>query len=228
MVAGSPASDDDFELSIRDVLVHDNGDGSLVVVLRTSRGDLPALLHPSEGSAEAVVFLSGASGGVDGPAERIYGRLAPELVTRGVSSLRLDYRLPNIFNECVLDTLGALSFLRGVGAVHLQLVGHSFGGAIAIKAAEIDQTVVSVAALSSQLYGTNGVASIAPRRVLVVHGLDDQVLEATAGQIIYDQAREPKRLILYPGTGHGLLERKDELFPVLLDWLTEHATPPHA
>jgi pimeloyl-ACP methyl ester carboxylesterase len=213
----------ELQLSIRDVALHDNGDGSYIVVLRTTRGDLPGMLHPCEGGKAAVVFLSGASGGIDGPAERIYQRLAVALAEHGISSLRLDYRLPNEFDECLLDALAGLSFLRGIGAARLLLVGHSFGAGVAIRATELEGSVAGVAALSSQLYGTSGVANIAPRPVLVVHGMDDQVLEATAGQIIYDLAQEPKELVLYPGAGHSLVACKDELFELLLAWIGTNA-----
>jgi len=43
------------------------------------------------------------------------------------------------------------------------LVGHSFGGAVVIRVGVASPAVATVAALSSQSYGTEDVASLAPR-----------------------------------------------------------------
>ncbi|MHB8577527.1 MAG: alpha/beta hydrolase [Dehalococcoidia bacterium] len=219
----APTGGADLELAIRQVAARPNEDGTYVVLLRTTRGEIPCLLHPCEGGTAAAVFVSGASGGVDGPAEKIYERLAVALVGQGISSLRLDYRQPGEFDECVLDALGGLSFLRGIGAERVVLVGHSFGGAVAIKAGELSDRVCGVVAMSSQLYGTNAVANLAPRPLLLVHGMDDQVLEASASQIIYDRAAEPKELVLYEGAGHGLQSCHVELYDLLTEWIVRTA-----
>lgn len=209
----------DLELAIRQVAAHPQPDGTYVVILRTTRGDIPCLLHPCEGGTAAAIFVSGASGGIDGPANHLYAAVAVALSDHGVSSLRLDYRQAGEFDECVLDALGGLSFLRGIGAERVAVVGHSFGGAVAIKAGELSDRVCGVAAMSSQLYGTTTVAKLAPRPLLLVHGMDDQVLEATASQIIFDRAAEPKELVLYEGAGHGLEACADELRTLLTEWI---------
>ncbi|HEY8492182.1 MAG TPA: dienelactone hydrolase family protein [Dehalococcoidia bacterium] len=212
---------EDLELSIQRVAVADLGDGSFACILHTSRGELHGRLHPCEGETGAVVMVSGATGGLDGPADAIYDRLGRALVERGVTTLRLHYRLPGQFEECVLDVLGGVSFLRGIGADRVALVGHSFGGAVVIKAAEISPAVAAVAALSSQLYGTRGVASIAPRPLLLVHGMEDQVLEATASEVLYNEAQEPKRLVLYAEAGHSLIQARDQLYDLLVEWIPQ-------
>jgi fermentation-respiration switch protein FrsA (DUF1100 family) len=218
-----PSAEPDLELRILQAGVLDNADGSYRVVLRTSRGEIAGILHPCEGGTGAAVFVGGARGGVDGPADGIYARLAPELVARGITSLRIDYRDPDSFFECVLDALGGLSFLKGIGAERIVVVGHSMGGAVAIKAGELATHAAGVVAMSSQLYGTNSVGRLAPRPLLLVHGLDDQVLEATASQIIYDRASEPKELVLYEGAGHGLQQCGEALFALLSGWIPRHA-----
>lgn len=211
----------DLELSIRQVAVAPGPDGAYRFVLQTSRGDITGFLHVCEGEPGAVVMVGGAGGGVDGPADGVYARLAPALVLAGVSVLRLQYRQPGEFDECLLDVLGALSFLKGIGCTRAVLVGHSFGGAVVIKAAELSPLAAGVAAMSSQLYGTDNVAAVAPRPLLLVHGMDDQVLEATASEIIYGRAEEPKRIVLYAGAGHSLMQCKDDVFDLLLEWIPE-------
>lgn len=218
---GSPTGE--LELSILQAGVLPQPDGAYRLLVRTSRGDITGLLHVAEGQPGASVMVGGASGGVDGPAGKLYERLGRALIEKGVTTLRLDYRLPNQFDECVVDVLAALSFLKGIGAGRVVLAGHSFGGAVVIRAGELSPLVSGVVAMSSQLYGTDSVADLAPRPLLLVHGMEDQVLEATASDIIYQRAAEPKQLVLYPGAGHSLIQCQDELFELLSAWIPEHA-----
>jgi len=214
---------EDLELSIQGVALAPEAEGDYRLVLRTSRGDILGRFTVCEGETGAAVLISGASGGFDGPADGIYARLAEKLRTERVSTLRLHYRQPGEFEECVLDVLGALSVLKGVGAARVVLVGHSFGGAVAIRAALLAPIVNAVVAMSSQLYGAREVAELSPRPLLLVHGMDDQVLEATASETIYDWAEEPKRLVLYAGAGHSLSQCQAELYDLLTGWIPEHA-----
>jgi pimeloyl-ACP methyl ester carboxylesterase len=221
-----PAEDESLDLSIQGVALAPEADGDYRLVLRTNRGDIPGQFSVCEGESGAVLMVGGASGGLDGPADGIYARLAGGLRARGVSALRLHYRHPGEFEECVLDVLGALSFLKGIGAERVVLLGHSFGGAVAIRAALLGPIVSGVVAMSSQLYGARDVGRLSPRPLLLVHGMDDQVLEATASETIYAWAEEPKRLVLYAGAGHSLVQCRTELYDLLMDWIPAHARPP--
>ena len=217
----------DLELSIQAVAGRERPDGALDVMISTSRGELTGVLHPCEGEPAAAIFVGGALGGLDGPAGGLYPRLAGALSTAdtpgGLSSLRLHYRQPGEFQECVLDLLAGVSFLKGIGARRVALVGHSFGAAVAIKAGELSELVAGVAALSSQLYGTRSVERLAPRALLLVHGTADSMLDCAASRDIYDRALEPKRLVLYEGAGHSLASCAEELFELLQGWLREVA-----
>jgi len=221
------ATDDtpDLNLEIRRVAAEPQPDGTLAVEIDTSRGPIPALFHPHEGSDGAVVWVCGARGGLDGPAGGLYADLARDLAARGVSSLRLDYRRPGELAECVLDTLAGVSMLKGLGARRVALVGHSFGGAVVIAAGGLSPTVTAVAALSSQTYGATGAARLAPRPLLLVHGEDDTRLPAACSQQIYDWALDPKQLLLYPGAGHSLIECAPELRAMLAEWLASGLSP---
>ncbi len=114
--SGAERDSPDLELQITAVDANRQPDGSFQVLLKTTRGDIPCIFTACEGEPGVAVFLSGAIGGFDGPADRLYPRLAERLVEKGVSSLRVGYRQPGEFEECVLDVLGALSFLKGIGA----------------------------------------------------------------------------------------------------------------
>ena len=217
----------DLELRILQAGVQPEDDGSYRLLLRTTRGDITGLLNVCEGETGAALFVGGAGGGgLSGPADGIYERLAPVLAGRGVTSLRLNYRHPgreDTFDECVLDAMGGLSFLKGVGAERIVVIGHSYGGGVVLRAAELAPHVSAVVAMSSQLHGSEGVATLAPRPLLLVHGLDDQVLEATSSEMIYAQAGEPKRLVLYAEAGHSLYQCREELFELLSEWIPAHA-----
>jgi alpha/beta superfamily hydrolase len=220
--------DDELQLSILGVALSPQGEGEYRLMLRTSRGDVAGEFSVCEGETGAAVLLSGASGGFDGPADHLYLALASTLREMRVSTLRLDYRLPGEFDECLLDALGALSFLKGIGAERVVVAGHSFGGAVAIRAGTLSPIVSGVVAMSSQLHGAREVAELAPRPLLLVHGMDDQVLEATASETIYAWAEEPKRIVLYAGAGHSLTQCRKELLELLSEWIPAHAAPPEA
>ena len=225
----------DLELSIQGVAAKEQPDCTLEIVINSSRGEIPGVLHPCEGEQDAALFVGGALGGLDGPAGGLYPRLAQSLQARrpseasepsdaaGLSSLRLHYRKPGDFQECVLDVLGGISFLKGIGGRSVLLVGHSFGAAVVIKAGELSDAVAGVAALSPQLYGTRSVQRLTPKPLLLVHGTADNVLDCAASRDIYDRAEEPKRLVLYEGAGHGLMECREELFELLEGWLRKTA-----
>ena len=154
-----------------------------------------------------------------GPAGGLYTRLGQRLRPCGVTSLELAYRHPGRLGDCVQDVLLGLDWLAGQGKHRVVLVGHSFGGAVVITAGAVSETVIAVAALSSQARGTEDVAALSPRPLLVIHGTADEILPDACGQDILQRARQPKQLILYPGCRHGLDQCREALDRDLLGWL---------
>ena len=191
---------------------------SLDVVLQTSRGEIPGVFHPVQGGSGAVICAGGAMGGLDGPAGGLFVRLPGLLLPRKVSVLRLDYREPNAFEECVLDVLAGCSFLKGIGATDAVLVGHSFGGAVVVKAGALHPLVRAVASLSPQLYGTRQVEEL-DRPLLLVHGSADEVLESEASEDIYRRAADPKQLVIYGDAGHSLGSVAEALDELVATWV---------
>jgi uncharacterized protein len=214
------ADDRDLELAITKVAAHPEPDGSLRVLIGTTRGEIRGILHPCATHPGAVIYVGGAMGGFEGPANDIYGRLADRLRPR-LSGLRIHYRQPGEFEECVLDVLAGVSFLRGMGASGgVALVGHSFGGAVVIKAGELSAQVCGVAALSPQRHGTRTVDALG-KPLLLVHGMRDGVLGHAASEDIHTRALEPKRLVLYAEADHSLSQCADDLEELLTSWLPE-------
>jgi pimeloyl-ACP methyl ester carboxylesterase len=217
--AESPAPSADLDLRIQRVAAAPTDDpGAMRLLLQTTRGEIQGMFHPVEGGTGAIVCVGGAMGGIDGPADRLYARLPAVLAGNGVTVLRLEYRRPNQFEECVLDVLAGCSLLKGIGGTDVVLVGHSFGGAVVIKAGELAPIVRAVASLSTQLYGTREVENLG-KPLLLVHGMEDSVLEHAASEDVYRRALEPRRLVLYAEAGHSLIQAKDALTELLAEWI---------
>ena len=193
------------------------------LTLLTNRGPIQTIIHhdPNKPTYRGVVWVGGAKGGFDGPGDGLYRMLGKEL-SPGITSIRANYREPNDLTECVMDTLAAVSFLGGTGHTDILLVGHSFGGAVVIKAAPFSDLVKGVVSLSSQTYGASEVANVSPRPLLLVHGENDTVLSPDSSRRILEWAQEPKELKLYPGAGHGLRECGRELRELVGSWIQNH------
>ena len=212
------------EFILESVTAHQAVEGVEELTLNTNAGGIVARLHPAPAGAPAVVWVGGAGGGLDGPAGGLYPRLAGQLAAQGVASLRLHYRHPNHLEECVMDTLlGAEYLARQRGHRGVALVGHPFGGAVVIAAGALSEAVTAVVAMSSQTYGTDLVPRLSPRPLLLLHGTADEILPHACSQNIYERARQPKELRLYPGCRHGLDECRAEVDHDLVSWLLRPA-----
>lgn len=215
-----------LDLALKEVRVETTSDesGSQPMTLVTSRGNIICRYHSVPEAVSAVVWVSGAGGGLDGPAGGLYPAIARDLAARhGISSLRLHYRLPNHLEECVLDTLISVEALRACESIEcVALVGHSFGGAVVIAAGTMSAAVAAVAPLSSQTYGAHMVGRLAPRPVFFLHGADDEILPPACSVSLHDRAGEPRQIKIYPHARHGLDECRAEVIEDLSAWLVIH------
>src|SRR6266852_6140376 len=191
------------------ILGFESGDlvaGARKIMIRTNRGEIPLILHASETPSRVVLCVCGAIGGFDGPS-MLYPRLGLEMPRKDISIARANYRTPNDFGECLLDALAAL-------------IGHSFGGAVAINAGTLSPVVSTVIAISSQLAGAHVIADLSPKPLLLFHGTADTVLPDQCSRMLYERAGEPKTLKLFEGADHRLSQVGDELFTLVEDWIT--------
>jgi len=180
------------------------------LLFRTNRGEIPAIIHRAPSCELAVIWVCGARGGFGGPAGGMYARMAERFLNKGITSLRLDYRQPNVLPECVLDLLAGIAMLKGTGHQPVILVGHSFGGAVVVAAGVASSHVQGVVCLSPQTHGAGLAGQLSPKSLLVVHGKSDSRLPYSCGVQIHDWAQEPKQLVLYEGAEHRLEERMED------------------
>ena len=197
------------------------GDAGEGLVIRTTRGDIRAILHAAADTKRAVIWVCGARGGFGGPGSGIYAELSEEFTGNGITSLRMDYRYPNEIQECALDLLAGINFLRAMEYGPVVVVGHSFGGAVVIAAGAFSDHVAGVVSLSPQTYGAQGAGMLSPTPLLVVHGKADTRLPFSCAVAIHDWAKDPRELVLYEGAEHRLDECRDELMDLLRRWIPE-------
>ena len=216
---GDPPENAEFTIEGVDTLSPHDGGAGQGLLLRSNLGSNKGILHPAEGSSQAVIWVCGALGGFGGPGVDTYVRLSEELTSQDITSLRLDYREPNDLTQCVMDLLAGVNYLKDEGYGPVVVVGHSFGGAVVIAAGAHSPHVKGVVSLAPQPFGADRARQLSPRRLLIVHGKNDTRLPYMFGVQIYNLASEPKELVLYEGAEHRLQECQEELEQLLRDWI---------
>ncbi|MFA7250357.1 MAG: alpha/beta hydrolase [Dehalococcoidia bacterium] len=198
------------------------------ISIPTDRGLIDARWDaPASAPRGAVLLVGGGDGGFDGPAEALYPTLAEDFAARGLGTLRLDFRIhrfPNDVDEGAYDVLAGLGWLATQGVEQVALVGHSFGGAVVIEAAAHDASVSAVVTLATQTAGAQNVALVAPRPLLLIHGLDDVRLSPRCSELLYGMAGDPRSLVLIPGATHSLRQAREEVRARILGFVVDALT----
>ena len=191
----------------------------------SANGAIAALWHRPEVAARgSILCVGGFDGGFEGPANGIYGDLAAHLPPRGVGVLRLDFRVktsPGPIDAGTDDALAGLDWLAEQRAAPVALIGHSYGGAIVIRAAARSGRAVGAAALATQTAGIelDDLRRLPPRALLLVHAAADWRLPPRLSEWVYAQASEPKALHILPEATHSLRQQRDALRDVLTAWV---------
>lgn len=174
----------------------------VVMEVVTADGIIVCLRHGLDAGEDATtLFLGGALGGLSGPAHGLYHTLA-----RRLGGVRIHYRKPGRLEDCLFDVLLVQHLLSRRGVERVALVGHSFGGAVAVGAGVLlGPATAGVVALSTQVPGTETVDRlVAP--ILLVHGDNDGVLPDLCSRNVYERATSARSrdLVVLPGEGHLL------------------------
>ena len=128
------------------------------------------------------------------------------------------------------DLRAAIQFLRGQGVKQIALMGASLGGAVTLRVAATDTSVVAVATLSAVADWTTQpvtddiIEAITAPTLFINSKLDPA---AGATQHMYDVAAAPKEIHLYEGNEHGVAlfggPNGADLTPRLLTFMATYA-----
>jgi pimeloyl-ACP methyl ester carboxylesterase len=116
----------------------------------------------------------------------------------------------------------AFQLAVGTGANQVVTMGHSFGGAVATRAAvALPDMVVGVVTFATQSAGSEVVGGLARRRLLSFHGDRDRILPPDSSGIVHEIAGDEvdKQLVFLPGVDHAMAGAGAQLLDETTQWL---------
>lgn len=191
------------------------------VELFTMQGLLSLLWHEPVGQARnvAVLMMGGAMGGTLGPGESLYHELGESLSNEGIPSIRMSYRKPNDLDRCCVDAAAAVQLLVGSGADSVVLMGHSFGGAVAVRVGVgLSEMVGGVVTFATQSAGCEVAGGLQGKPLLMFHGDSDSILPVEASEVVRAMAGTGE-LHVMAGDDHLLAHSHNEMMTILSPWL---------
>ena len=191
------------------------------VEMYTRRGLLSLLWHEPDAVVQkvGVVMVGGAMGGTLGPGDSLFHALGEALVAVGVPSIRLSYRKPNDMDSCCVDTAAAVQLLVGSGADAVVIMGHSFGGAVAIRVAVgLSEMVCGVVTFATQSAGCEIAGGLHSTPLLMFHGDSDSILPLEASEVVRAIAGTGDLRVMH-GDDHLLVKSHDVMFSSTMEWL---------
>jgi pimeloyl-ACP methyl ester carboxylesterase len=191
----------------------------------TMSGLLTLLWHGDPDASRVVVMCGGAMGGLLGPAGGLYHDLGERFAADGIATIRVSYRRPNDLDQCTLDVLAAADLSARTGGEQFVTVGHSFGGAVAIRAGiAMGHWTQGVVTLATQSAGCEEAEELGDTPLLLLHGDRDEILPLFASQAVHHLAGGQGELVVLQGSGHLMTEAADELRTRLADWIPARFT----
>lgn len=175
------------------------------------RGLLGILWHEPVGDARdvGVVMMGGAMGGLMGPGDALYNQLGEDFSARGIPAMRISWRKPNDMDACCVDAAAAVQMMVGTGCDRVILMGHSFGGAVAVRVAVgLSAMVTGVVTFATQSAGCEVAGGLHGRPLLMFHGDRDEILPVEASEVVRAIAGSGELRIM-PGDGHLLAKSHD-------------------
>lgn len=214
------------------------------ISVKTADGlDLKAWYAPATSQPFTFVFFHG-----NGDSLNTASPVADPYIAAGYGFLLAEYRgysgLPGKPTEAGLyaDGRACLYALmaRGVKSENILLFGHSLGTGVAVQMAEeihvggvmLLAPYLSIAKMAQVEYPIFPAQWIVLDRfesdqkiarvhapVLIINGVNDQVIPPSQGKKLYDLANEPRLFYSLPGHGHNDLF--DDAAPLVLNWANE-------
>jgi predicted alpha/beta hydrolase family esterase len=191
------------------------------IELFTLRGLVTLFWHGSESpprGSSAIVACGGAMGGLLGPADGLYHVLGERWSERGVPVVRVSYRRPNDLDACCLDVAAAVQMALDSGAEKVILMGHSFGGAVAVRVAVAMDEVAGVVTFATQSAGCEIAPGLRGRPLLLFHGDSDEILPMQSSEIVAAMAGRGE-VVVCPGDGHLLSKSSAMILDRLEEWI---------
>lgn len=187
----------------------------------TLEGLLTFLWHGDPGAERVLLACGGAMGGLLGPATGLYHELGEHFAAAGVGTIRVGYRRPNDLGACIDDVCAAADLAHRNGGRRFVVMGHSFGGAVAINAGiRLRPMISGVVTFATQSAGCESAAALGDRPLLLFHGDRDELLPPMASEAVRALAGTGE-IVLLPGAGHLLTEGGDAMRARLHTWIPE-------
>jgi len=190
------------------------------IEMYTMRGLLGILWHEPVGDARdvGVVMMGGAMGGLMGPGDALYNQLGEDFSTRGIPAMRISWRKPNDMDACCVDAAAAVQMMVGTGCDRVILMGHSFGGAVAVRVAVgLSAMVTGVVTFATQSAGCEVAGGLQGRPLLMFHGDRDEILPVEASEVVRAMAGHGELRVM-PGDGHLLAKSHDVMREEVNAW----------
>jgi len=166
-----------------------------------------------------VVMMGGAMGGTLGPGDGLYHSLGEALAEKDIPSIRMSYRKPNDLDRCCVDAAAAVQLLVGSGADAVVLMGHSFGGAVAVRVGVgLSEMVAGVVTFATQSAGCEVAGGLQGKPLLMFHGDADSILPVEASEVVRAMAGTGD-LHIMEGDDHLLARSHDDMMSILVPWL---------
>jgi alpha/beta superfamily hydrolase len=133
----------------------------------------------------------------------------------------------------VEDVRAALEFLNEEFGLPIIFAGFSFGAATGLRAACPDKRVVGLislgtpASVEGRQY-TYGFLKDCRKPKLFVSGGNDQFSSRADLESLFEQAAEPKKMVVVEGADHFFLGKLDEMQQAIEDWVRQYYKPPEA
>lgn len=191
------------------------------VEMYTMRGLLTLLWHEPVRDARnvGVVALGGAMGGLLGPGDALYQQLGDEFASAGVPVIRASYRKPNDLDMCCVDAAAAVQLLVGSGVDKVVVMGHSFGGAVAVRVGVgLPDMVAGVVTFATQSAGCEIAGGLLGRPLLLIHGDRDEILPLQASEVVRAIAGTGD-LHVMPNDGHLLARSHAAMHDLVVPWV---------